>query len=153
LRKVTIGKTGIQVSELCYGTLTLGTLQANLSPEDGGRAIRKALELGVNFFDTAQGYRTYPHLASVLEGIPRDRVVIASKSHAISYAEMKADIEECLRKLSLDKVDIFHLHLVRSAEHLASRKGALHCLLEFQEKGLIGAIGASTHTIEGVQRA
>lgn len=150
MRKVNVGRTGIHVSELCYGTLTLGPLQANLAPEEGARAIRRSLELGVNFYDTAKGYRTYPHLALGLEGIARDQVVIASKSHARSYAEMKADVEECLRELSLEQVGIFHLHLVPSEENLVARRGALDCLLEFRERGLVGAIGASTHTIAGV---
>jgi len=104
----------------------------------------------VNFYDTAKSYGTYPHLALGLQGIARDRVVIASKSQARTYAEMKGDVEECLRALSLDRVGIFHLHLVPSAEDLEARRGALDCLLEFRDRGLIGAVGASTHTIAGV---
>ena len=146
-----IGGTGILVSELCHGTLILGSLQANLSPEEGARAIRRSFDLGVNFYDTAKGYRTYSHLALGLQGVARDRVVIASKSHARSYAEMKTDVEECLRELSLESVGIFHLHLVSSEENLVARRGALDCLLELRERGLIGAIGASTHTIAGVR--
>lgn len=151
MRKVNIGRTGISVSELCHGTLIMGPLQADLSPEEGARAIRRSFELGVNFYDTAKGYRTYQHLALGLQGIARDRVVIASKSHARSYAEMKADVEECLRELSLERVDIFHLHLVPSEEALTARREAFDCLIEFRDRGLIGAVGASTHTIAGVR--
>ncbi len=139
------------MSELCHGTLTLGPLQANLTPEEGARSIRKSFELGVNFYDTAKSYRTYPHLALGLQGIARDQVVIASKSHAHTYTEMKEDVEECLKELSLDCVGIFHLHLVSSMDDLHARRGALDCLLEFRERGLIGTIGASTHTIAGVR--
>ncbi len=139
------------MSELCYGTLILGSLQANLTPEEGARPIRRSFELGVNFYDTAKGYRTYQHLALGLQGVARDRVVIASKSHARTYAEMKVDVEECLRELSLERVGIFHIHLIPSEEALAARRGALDCLLEFRDRGLIGAIGASTHTIAGVR--
>jgi predicted aldo/keto reductase-like oxidoreductase len=128
----------------------MGVVQANLDPHEGARAIRRSFELGVNFYDTAKGYRTYPHLALGLQGIAREQVVIASKSHARTYADMKADVEECLRELSLERVDIFHLHLVPSAEELNARRGALDCLLELKERGLVGVIGASTHTIQGV---
>jgi len=151
LQKVNVGNTGICVSELCYGTLTMGSLQAALAPEEGARAIRRAFELGVNFYDTAKSYGTYPHLALGLQGVARDQLVIASKSHARSYTKMKADVEECLRELSLEHIDIFHLHLVPSAENLAARRGALECLLEFRDRGLIRVIGASTHTIAGVR--
>ncbi len=151
MQKVNIGQTGIRVSELGYGTLILGSLQADLSPVSGAKAIRRAFELGVNFYDTAKSYRTYPHLKLGLEGIARDQVVIASKSHARTYTEMKSDVEECLRELSLERIGIFHLHLVSSGENLAARRGALDCLIEFRERGLIGAIGASTHTIAGVR--
>ncbi len=151
MKKVDIGNTGISVTELCHGTLIMGRLQANMSPEDGARAIRKSYELGVNFYDTAQGYGTYPHLAEGFKGIPRDRLVVASKSHAASYDDMKSAVDDCLKELSLEQVGIFHLHQVYSTENLNSRRGALDCLIEYKEKGLVGAIGASTHTVAGVR--
>lgn len=151
MRKVSIGTSGISVTELCHGTLILGPLQANLTPGEGARAIRRSFELGVNFYDTAKSYKTYAHLALGLEGVPRDKVVISSKSGAHSYDHMKADVETCLRELSLDRIGVFNMHLVPSAEDLAARRGALECLLELQQRGLIGAVGGSTHTIAGVQ--
>lgn len=150
MQMINIGKTGISVTELCHGTLILGQLQANLTPEEGASVIRKSFELGINFYDTAKGYRTYPHLALGLQGVARDQIVIASKSQARSYDEMKADVEECLRELSLEQVDIFHLHLVASLDDLNSKREALDCLIECKNRGLVGAIGASTHTVAGV---
>lgn len=150
MQTINIGTTGISVTELCHGTLILGQLQANLTPEEGASIIRKSFELGINFYDTAKGYGTYPHLALGLQGVARDQIVIASKSHARSYAEMKADVEECLRELSLEQVDIFHLHLVASLDDLNDKREALDCLIECKNRGLVGAIGASTHTVAGV---
>ena len=151
MRMVNIGTTGISVTELCHGTLVLGPLQANLTAEEGAKAIRKSFEMGVNFYDTAKGYQTYPHLALGLQGIDRKQVVISSKSHCRSYDEMKADVEECLEKLSLEQVGIFHLHQINSRDDLKNRKGALDCLVEYKNRGLVGAIGASVHTIPGLQ--
>ncbi len=151
MRNVTIGSTGITVTELCHGTLILGPLQANLTPEEGARAIRKSHDLGVNFYDTAQGYHTYPHLVLGLRGIPENRVVIASKSHAASRDQMRRDVEECLRALGRSYVDIFQLHLVSSAKNLEDRRGALECLIDLKKQGLVRAIGASTHTVAGVR--
>ena len=150
MRMVNIGNTGMAVTELCHGTLILGKLQANLTPEEGAIAIRKSFDLGVNFYDTAQGYQTYPHLALGLKGIPKDKIVIASKSHARSYADMKTAVEECLSALSMKQIGIFHLHQVQSVDDLKSRQGALDCLIEFKKRGIIRAIGASLHTIAGM---
>jgi uncharacterized protein len=150
MKMVNIGKTGMKVSELCHGTLILGPLQANLTPEEGAKAIRKSYEMGVNFYDTAQGYSTYPHMALGLKGIPRDNIVIASKSHARSYNDMKTAVEDCLKALELKEIGIFLLHQVQNTNDLKSRQGALDCLIEYKKKGLIRAIGASTHTIAGM---
>ncbi len=150
MRMMEIGKTGLSVTELCHGTLILGPLQANMTPEEGAVAIRKSFEMGVNFYDTAQGYRTYPHMALGLKGVDRSKIVIASKSHARSYDEMKAAVEECLKALDLKEIGIFHLHQIQSPEDLKSRQGALDCLIEYKKRGVIRAIGASLHTIAGM---
>jgi aryl-alcohol dehydrogenase-like predicted oxidoreductase len=150
VHKVKIGNTGITVTELCHGTLILGPLQANLPVEQGAKAIRRSFEMGVNFYDTAQGYASYGHLYLGLKGVPADKVVIASKSHASSHDQMRADVEECLRELKRSYIDIFHLHLV-TAENLPQRQGALESLIELKKSGLVRAIGASTHTVAGVR--
>jgi aryl-alcohol dehydrogenase-like predicted oxidoreductase len=129
----------------------MGPIQANMTPEESAPIIRKSFDMGINFYDTAKGYQTYRHLALGLQGIPRDRVVIASKSHSRSYDEMKADVEECLQELSLENVGIFQLHQVSSLDDLNGRREALNCLIDLKKSGLVGAIGASTHTIAGVQ--
>ncbi len=143
-----LGKTGIEVTELCCGTLILGQLQANLPPEEGAKAVRRALELGVNFIDTAKSYRTYEHTRLGMEGF-RD-VVIASKSLVTTGQEMREDVEACLRALRRDTVDIFHLHLVKSPADLHEREGALEALIRCREEGKIRAIGISAHGPEGV---
>ena len=63
-----LGQTPFMVSRICFGALTMGPLGANLSPAEGAKVLRKALELGVNFIDTAQYYQTYPHIAAALRG-------------------------------------------------------------------------------------
>ena len=151
MRMVNIGNTGMSVTELCHGTLILGPLQANLTTEEGAVAIRKSFEMGVNFYDTAQGYQTYPHLELGLKGVDRSKVVIASKSHARSYTDMKTAVEECLKALSLKQIGIFHLHQIQSIDDLKARQGALDCLIEFKKRGVIRAIGASLHTIAGMK--
>jgi len=152
MKRVTLGATGIEVTELCFGTLTMSRLQADLPPENGSTAIARALELGVNFIDTAQAYGTYEHVAAALEG-RTDKPMIATKSHARTYDDMKAAVEQALQAMRLDRIDIFLFHLTRSEEDYLERRGAIDCLLEYKEKGLIRALGVSTHTLEGMKPA
>ena len=59
-----LGQTGMKVSRLCFGALTIGPLQAKLPLGEGVAVIRAALAAGVNFIDTAQLYGTYPYIAA-----------------------------------------------------------------------------------------
>ncbi len=148
LHRTKLGKSNIEVTELCIGTLILGRLQADLSPEEGASAVRRALELGVNFIDTAKGYQTYPHVRLGIQGF--DDVVIASKSPVREAAQMRIDVETCLRELDREMIDIFHLHLVRSREDMKAREEALDTLIKCRDAGLIRSVGLSAHGPEGV---
>ena len=148
LKKTRLGRTDIEVTELCFGTLILGHLQANLPPEEGAKAVRRGLELGINFIDTAKGYKTYPHICLGIEGF--NTVVIASKSPVKNAHEMQEDVEMCLRELRKDTIDIFHLHLVKSLSDMREREGALDSLVRCRESGKIRAIALSVHGPEGL---
>lgn len=153
VRKVHLGETGLEVSEFCLGTLPMGPLQKNLSPEEGGRIVRKAVAAGINFIDTAEAYRTYPHIRAGLVGVEED-VIIASKSAASTYADMQASVEAALEALKRDSIDIFHLHAARAGvEVFEERAGALQCLQDLKSRGLVKAVGISTHRVAVVEAA
>ena len=87
-----LGKSGIEVSQLCFGTLPSGPLQANQTVDKAAAVIKHALEQGVSFIDTAQRYQTYEHIRAALAGCTQP-VVIASKSMATTYGEMRQAID------------------------------------------------------------
>ncbi len=148
-----LGNTGIKVSELCFGVLPMGPLQANISVGEGATIIRQGLDSGINFLDTAQAYKTYPHIREALVDYP-DEVIIASKSHATGYEEMKESVLEACHALNRDYIDIFHLHAPREDKNVfQKRAGALASLRDLKKKGVIRAIGVSTHAIEVVQQS
>lgn len=148
-----LGKTDIQISELCYGALPIGPLQADFPVDKAAEIIRYSLEQGVNFIDTAQRYQTYPHIRKALEGYSRP-VVIASKSWAVSYEDMQKALDEARESLGRDTIDIFHLHAARvGADVFVERKGALDCLCDAKAKGAIRAVGISTHSVQTVRLA
>lgn len=147
-----LGRTGILVSRLCFGALTIGPLQANLSLREGAAVIRRALESGVNFIDTAELYRTYPYIREAARGFGRD-VVVCSKCYAYTYQDMKQSVEKALTELERDYIDIFMLHEQESALTVKGHWEAFGYLLEAREKGLIRAAGISTHHVSGVLAA
>jgi predicted aldo/keto reductase-like oxidoreductase len=136
------------VSELCFGVLPLGPLQKNVSEEAAVDLIREALDLGINFFDTAESYKTQPYLGKALRGRNRESVVLATKSAAKTYDEMRASVEKSLAEMETDYIDIYHLHAARVTPAVFSeRAGALECLKEYKAKGKIRAVGISTHSV------
>ncbi|HHX27377.1 MAG: aldo/keto reductase [Bacillota bacterium] len=156
MRKRELGNTGIEVTELCFGVLPMGPNQCGLSPEEGGRLIKKAVERGVNFLDTAQSYRTYPHIRAALDSLPdrgRD-VVVSTKSAAKTYDDMAAAVDEARAALGRDVIDIFLLHAARvDSSVFVEREGAYECLLDMKSKGVVRAVGISTHSVDVVRRA
>lgn len=136
----------MKVSRLCFGSLTVGPLQAGLSTDRGSEIIRRALELGVNFIDTAQCYNTYPYIRRALKGWPSE-VVVASKSYDYTWEGMAESLEEARRGMDREVVDIFLLHQQETAQTIAGHRPALEYLLDAKAKGLIRAVGISTHAV------
>ncbi len=157
MKKVKLGNTNIEVTPIGLGVLTVGKTQLDLPLEEGADVVRYAYEKGIRLFDTAQYYETYPYIRGAFRDIDcsrenPNRPIIASKSLDLSYEEMEAAIEEALRDLDLEYIDVFLLHEVRQDPDWDSRAGAWQCLQDYKAKGVIGAIGVSTHHIDVVQR-
>jgi len=146
-----LGNTGINVSRLCFGTLTIGPLQKGLPVAEGTELIRQALDAGVNFMDTAELYGCYPYIKKALQDFPE--AVVASKSYASTGAEMAHSLERCLKSIGRDYVDIFLLHEQESYYTFQGHWSAVEYLVQAREQGLVRAIGISTHHVAGVRAA
>ncbi len=147
-----LGKTGLNVSRLCFGTLTLGPLQANLPLEQGAELLQKAYSCGINFWDTAELYFNYNYLRLALKKI-KDLPVITTKSYAYNREGALASLEKARREMDLDVIPVFLLHEQESALTLQGHKEALDFFLESKERGLINAVGISCHTVAAVEAA
>ncbi len=151
MKKIILGKTKMEVTEICFGCLPFGPLQKNLTPEDAAEVLSYGLDLGINFLDTAQAYKTYEPIKIALS-IRKNRPIIATKSAAESYEDMEFAINEALSKMGIEYIDIFHLHAARIGPDLfEKRKGAIECLLDYKKRGIIKAIGASSHNVKLVE--
>lgn len=150
MKYVILGKTGIKVSRLCFGGLIIGPLQANQDVRQGAEVIGAALEYGVNFIDTAELYGTYPHIR---EAIKKTKIipVIATKSYAYTEEGARESLEKARQALDLDVIDIFMLHEQESRLTLKGHREALEYYLSAKAKGLVRAVGVSTHNVEVVE--
>ncbi|MDO4530801.1 MAG: aldo/keto reductase [Bacillota bacterium] len=147
MKKVMLGNTGIEVSIVGFGVLPIGPSQLALPVEKGAEIIKYAFSHGINFIDTAQYYRAYPYISEALKEGGFEDIVICSKSLAADYEGMTEAILEAQKELNRDVIDIFLMHEVRSGQ-LEERAQAWEALKDAKAKGLVRAIGLSTHHVD-----
>ena len=143
ISRAVLGRTGIEVSRLCFGTLTMSPMQAKLTHREGARLILRAAERGVNFLDAAELYDSYGYIGEALESA--SDLVVAAKSYCYDEKTAEASLHKALREIGRDWVDIFMLHEQESIHTLRGHEGALQYLNRQKEKGLVRAVGVSTH--------
>ena len=147
--RTTLGRTGLSVSVMglgCGGHSRLG-LATGKGEENAIAVVRRALELGVNFIDTAEAYGTEEVVGKALAGVPRGEVVLSTKvsprrkDGPKSAAELKEGVEGCLRRLGTDYVDVLHLHGVGAGEYGRCTTDLVPALLELRTAGKIRFLG------------
>ncbi|HJZ39071.1 MAG TPA: aldo/keto reductase [Bacteroidales bacterium] len=156
--RVMLGKTGIEVSRMAIGTGTNGWgKNSNQTRQLGIKGLADLLQAGfdrgVFFWDSADQYGTHPHLKEALKVVPREKVVILSKTHASTEDEMKADLDRFRKELGTDYIDIVLLHCMTSKNWPVEKRGAMNYLSKARESKLIRAHGVSCHTLEALQSA
>jgi len=153
VEKRILGNTGIKVSEICFGSLTISPLQANLDIIEGAKIMSYAFSKGINFVDTAEIYNNYEHIKEVLKTINREKIVIATKSYSYSAETAEKSLYKALKELGTDYIDIFLLHEQESIHTIRGHYEAIEYFIKAKEKGIIRAIGISTHRVEAVVAA
>ncbi len=112
-----------------------------------------AFDRGINFWDTAFQYRTYPHVREALRHVRRSDVVISTKLTTSGRKDTLRDFHLSLERLGLDYIDVCLLHAIRTKTELEKRAGALEALLALKEEGKVRAIGLSSHGLEALKAA
>ncbi len=144
-----LGRTGMRVSVAglgCGGRSRLGQ-RTGKSHDDSVRLVREAIDLGVNFIDTALNYGTEKIVGDAIGETSRADIVVSTKSEIrsadglLSPADLTANLEQSLRNLQTDYVDIFHLHAVRDTDFRHAADHILPVLHREVERGRIRAIG------------
>ncbi len=165
-KQVRIGKTDLYVNPIGLGTNAVGghNLYPNLDEEVGKELVRTAINLGVNFLDTAYIYgpgRSEELVGEVIkETGKRNELVIATKgAHKLdgenvtfdnSPAFLKQSVEESLKRLQTDYLDLFYIHF---PDENTPKDEAVGALKQLKDEGKIRAIGVSNFSIEQLKEA
>ncbi len=153
MRYSDLGTTGMSVSALGFGCMRLPMRDGTVDRRRSTPLLRRAVELGVNFFDTAIGYcggDSQAALGDALEPV-RDTVFISTKNHhhTLPAAQWRRHLEDSLRLLRTDYIDLYNHHGINwrtFVEHLDPDKGGLTAaMLKARDEGLIRHIGFSFH--------
>lgn len=154
---VTFGTTGLRVSRLSIGTGTHGwagrSEQTDLGLEALANLLREAHDLGVTFWDVADGYGSHPHVARALRDVPRDAVVIATKTTSQRARKVTRDVHRFLRELHTDVLDIVLLHCMSDARWPQRYAGAMDALSRAKAEGKVRAVGVSCHSLGALRAA
>ncbi|SFL44029.1 Predicted oxidoreductase [Halogranum rubrum] len=121
----TLGSTGMEVSRICLGCMSFGSgSDWMLDDEEGAEIIERAIDLGINFFDTANAYsngESEEILGETLAGYDRDEQVVATKvrfdpgtdhpnASGLSRKTVEQELENSLERLGMDTVDLYQIH-------------------------------------------
>jgi aryl-alcohol dehydrogenase-like predicted oxidoreductase len=142
----TLGRTGLKVGVAglgCGGNSKIGQ-GAGHSEADSVALIHRALDLGVNFLDTARVYGTEAVVGEAIKSVPRDSVIVSSKHQAnprVTAEILAAEIDASLRDLDTDYIDIYHLHGVYPEHYNHALNALAPVLMKARDAGKIRFLG------------
>ena len=144
MKMLTLGKTGITVPQNAFGALPI----QRVDMETAAHILRKAYDGGMRFFDTARGYsNSEEKLGYAFEGM-RDKIYIATKTHATTPEAFWKDLETSLKNLRTDYIDIYQFHWPKQCYKPGDGTGMYECMLEAKAKGMIRHIGMTNHILD-----
>ena len=142
--KIRLGRTELYVSKTAFGALPI----QRISHADAVKLVRRAYESGINYFDTANAYTdSEEKLGAALHDV-RHEVIISTKSGGGDKKTVQAHIEESLRRLQTDYIDLFQFHNPAQLPDPEDPDGPFAAVLEAKQKGYIRHIGITNHRLK-----
>ena len=143
-----LGKTGLEVSLFCLG----GFHMRKNGLDNGVKLIHRAMDLGVNFLDSAHKYHDgasdEAYGVALAESSKRQKVLLMSKAHLRTEAEATRQLEETLRRMKTDYLDLWQCHEVSrmdEVEKIFGPKGSLEAFVKAKQQGKVRHIGFTGH--------
>lgn len=157
MERALLGETGIEVSKLCFGTGTDGwggrSDQSSIGVDGLADLLRYAYDCGVTFWDTADQYGTHRHVRAALQHLPRERIVVTSKTVAKDPQTARADVERFLVEMGTEYIDVLLLHCMTDPAWPEAMRPVMDELTALKSEGKIGALGVSCHDFQAFCRA
>lgn len=143
MKTITLGTTGITAPQNGFGALPI----QRVTEEEAVKLLRRAYEGGMTFFDTACAYSDSEiKMGAAFDGM-RDKIFIATKTQSKTPEGFWADLEQSLKNLRTDYIDIYQFHCVDQCYKPGDGTGMYECMLEAKEAGKIRHIGITAHKI------
>jgi len=151
--QVALGKTGLKLSRLGFGTGTnSGNVQYALGQEEFNKLIHYAYDQGITYFDCAQSYRTFEWIKGAIKGLPREKLFIQSKVMG-KPDEVLAAIDHHRKVFDTDYVDSLLIHCMVKDGWTDEWKRIMDAFDEAKEKKWIRAKGVSCHSLPALRTA
>lgn len=154
----TLGKTGLTCTLLGMGTGTKAWNGVSDQNRQGRDAFVACLEhahaRGLRYFDMADMYGAHDYMREALKrSIPRDKVMLLSKTVSKTPENVWADIDRFLKELDTDYLDVVLLHCLTDKDWPEQMKGAMDALSEAKAQGKVKAVGCSNHSLDALKQA
>ena len=149
MSKIQLGSTGIEIEKNGFGCLPI----QRVSKEEAARLLRKAADGGINYFDTARAYSDSEEKVGCAFAGMREKVVIATKTHAQTGAEMKQHLETSLKTMGTDYIDVYQFHNPAFVPRPGGEDGLYDAALEAKAQGNIRHIAITNHRLAMAREA
>ncbi len=148
-----LGKTNVDVTIIGLGGE--GVLRTHGREREAYELINRAIDLGINYFDSAKAYAGCESYHGKALGERRKDIFLAGKSHAHDRKGALAHLHDTLKTIKTDHLDLWQMHDMRSTadiDEVTARGGALEAFREAKEKGLVRFIGVTGHENPSILR-
>jgi pyridoxine 4-dehydrogenase len=151
----------VSVNRLGFGAMRVPGARGAPDPQEANRILRRAIELGVNFFDTAHAYgRSEELIAEALHPYPEDLIIATKAGYGRGRSgewipdgrpeAIRSHAEQSLKRLQIERIDLLQLHTIDRRVPLEESIGAM---VELQNEGTVQMIGVSNFDVEELERA
>ncbi|MBM2825275.1 MAG: Aldo/keto reductase [Dehalococcoidales bacterium] len=152
METIRLGKTNMMVSRVGLGSIPI----QRLTTTEAVAVVRRCLELGITFIDTANGYTTSEGRVGQAIAGRRDGLFIATKSHSRTRDGIERHLNQSLKLLGVEYIDLYQFHGVsdtRDLDMVLDANGPMAILEEAKKRGVIRHIGISSHQIDVAKKA
>jgi len=152
MEKIRLGKTNLMVTRIGFGGIPIQRLNEN----DAVAVVKRCLDLGINFIDTANAYSTSEERIGKAIAGRREGLILATKTTSRSGKGVKAHIEQSLKQLGVDSLDLYQFHSVSdfgSLDMVLAPDGPMAAVEEAKKAGKIKHVGITSHQIDVAKKA